>query len=97
MRRHERSASYLRVWLWPILLAALTMVGLLSALLGQHDVWYWVAWIALSIPLAVILRHVARAWHFHENRKPRRCSPARPADRPGRDRNTAVQQYGVNV
>lgn len=73
MRRRERSASYLRVWLWPIPLAALTMFGLLSALLGQHDVWHWVAWIALSIPLAVILRHVARASHFHANRKPRRC------------------------
>lgn len=42
------------VWRWPSLLAALTMFGLLSALLGQQGVWFWLSWAALSVPLAVI-------------------------------------------
>lgn len=47
------------IWRWPVVLAALTMVGLLSALLGQHGVWLGLSWTALSVPLAVILVFVA--------------------------------------
>ncbi len=51
----------LRPWRWPVMLAALTLFGLLSALLGQHGVWHWLSWIALAIPLAVIVHFLARA------------------------------------
>jgi hypothetical protein len=37
------------------------MFGLLSALLGQHGVWHWLSWTALSVPLGVILFFVAPA------------------------------------
>lgn len=78
MRGRDRPASlFLRVWLWPILLAALTTFGLLSALLGQHGAWHWLSWVALSIPLALILHHVAAASRSHEGTKPQRRSPAR--------------------
>ncbi|MCG2840681.1 hypothetical protein L6Q21_06790 [Sandaracinobacter sp. RS1-74] len=38
-------------------MAALTIGGLLFALLGNSDFWRAMSWIALSIPLLIILRH----------------------------------------
>ena len=49
------------VWRWPLLLAGLTILGLLSALLGQHGVWFWLSWLTLSVPLAVIVGAVLQA------------------------------------
>jgi hypothetical protein len=43
-----------RIWTMPLLLAALIMFGLLSALLGT-GVWHGLAWIALAIPIVVAL------------------------------------------
>jgi len=45
--------SLTRIWRWPALLAALSIVGLLSALLGQEGVWLLLSWIALATPLVV--------------------------------------------
>jgi hypothetical protein len=42
------------IWRWPAGLAALTVFGLLSALLGQGGVWWAMSWAALAIPLIVI-------------------------------------------
>ncbi len=42
-----------KIWGLPLLLAALTLFGLLSALLGT-GIWYWVAWHSISVPLIVI-------------------------------------------
>ena len=50
----------IQLWGWPVLLAGLSIFGLLSALLGQGDVWWVLSWAALTTPLAVILRHVLR-------------------------------------
>jgi hypothetical protein len=41
------------VWAIPLLLAALTIFGLLSALLGT-GMWKVFAWIALAVPVAVV-------------------------------------------
>jgi hypothetical protein len=41
------------IWRWPALLAALSIFGLLSALLGQTGVWLPLSWVALAAPLAV--------------------------------------------
>jgi hypothetical protein len=49
------------VWRWPLLLAGLTVLGLLSALLGQHGVWFWLSWLTLSVPLVVIVGAVLQA------------------------------------
>lgn len=47
-----------RVWRWPLVLAALSLFGLLSALLGQGGVWWVLSWLSLATPLAVIGRYV---------------------------------------
>ncbi len=58
----HRSSAILRVWGWPLALGALTIFGLLSALLGERGIWWVLSWIALSIPLAVIVLFVSRAF-----------------------------------
>jgi hypothetical protein len=50
-----------RVWRWPVALAALTVFGLLAALLGQDEAWWIVSWIALGVPLAVVAWALLRA------------------------------------
>ena len=49
------------VWRWPLVLAVLTLVGLLSALLGGGGVWWGLSWAALSAPLLVIVRCIAKS------------------------------------
>jgi branched-subunit amino acid transport protein len=44
-----------RIWRWPALLGALTVFGLLSALIGQTGFWWAWSWIALATLLAVIV------------------------------------------
>lgn len=48
------------VWRWPLLTAVLTVVGLVSALLGEGGVWWGLSWVALAIPLAVMAVCVVR-------------------------------------
>jgi hypothetical protein len=49
-----------RVWAGPLALAAATLVGLLSALLGD-DVWDALSWLALAAPVVLIVWKIARA------------------------------------
>ena len=46
------SSAFLRLWGWPIFIAALTGSGLVSALVsdGWGDAW---SWLALGLPVAV--------------------------------------------
>ena len=46
--------QFKKVWGAPLLLAALTLFGLLAALLGT-GIWYWAAWVTIGIPLLVIV------------------------------------------
>ncbi len=55
----SRRGATLRLWGWPVALAVLTMLGLLSALLGGDLFWYMLSWTALTVPLAVIIRYGA--------------------------------------
>ncbi len=55
MSPRATSFNSLRVWRWPALIATLTSFGLLSALLGEGGIWWVLSWIALTIPLLVIL------------------------------------------
>jgi hypothetical protein len=50
-----------KIWTIPLLLAALTLAGLLSALMGT-GVWHVIAWIALAIPVMVLTSIVLRRW-----------------------------------
>lgn len=51
--------AFRRLWGWPLLLAALTLAGLVSALVGD-GACDAVSWVGLGLPLAVGLRHLAR-------------------------------------
>ena len=57
MNRPSMRRSLGRIWRWPLLLAGLITFGLLSALLGQGGVWWPLSWIALAIPLGLIVRY----------------------------------------
>lgn len=50
------------VWPWPIALGALTVFGLLSALLGQHGIWLALSWTTLSLPPIVTVACLYKAW-----------------------------------
>ena len=54
----KRRRSQAQIWRWPAALAVLTVFGLLSALLGQGGVWWWLSWVALGTLLAAILYFV---------------------------------------
>lgn len=47
----EKSIRFRKVWGAPIFLGALTTFGLLAALLGV-GIWHWLAWGALTVPVA---------------------------------------------
>jgi hypothetical protein len=48
------SSPFLRMWGAPILLAVLTTVGLISALLGD-GVWDYVSAVALGVPVVLCI------------------------------------------
>jgi hypothetical protein len=55
----SREKSLLDIFAVPFTLAALTVFGLLAALLGEGDLWRFLSWAALAAPIGVVLRHVA--------------------------------------
>lgn len=48
-----------QIWLAPIVLGLITIVGLMSALLGD-GVWDWLSVVALAIPVLVIVWYWSR-------------------------------------
>jgi len=48
------------IWNMPILLAVVSAIGLISALLGD-GIWDVLSWIALATPVVVIGWHLARS------------------------------------
>ncbi len=58
-------AQFLSLWGWPILLALLSTIGLVGALVGG-DSWHWLSWIGLGMPGA------AAVWCGLRGRSPRR-------------------------
>jgi uncharacterized membrane protein YuzA (DUF378 family) len=49
-----------QIWRWPATIAGLVSFGLLAALLGQGGIWWKLSWIALMIPLIVVVAAVMR-------------------------------------
>ena len=60
--------SISQIWGMPLLMGILSAVGLLSALLGD-GVWDMLSWIALVIPVTVILWHTLRSHHRSQSPK----------------------------
>jgi uncharacterized iron-regulated membrane protein len=59
--RARRSGQMVRqIWRWPVSLAGLTVAGLLGALLNPDGVVRVLSWIALAVPLLVILHATRR-------------------------------------
>jgi hypothetical protein len=57
-RRVARSPS--QVWGWPVSLAATSLCGLFSALLGEGGVWWLLSWIGLAAPLVTASAYLCR-------------------------------------
>lgn len=54
-----KNNKFLSLWGMPLLLAALTIFGLVAALTGT-GIWHWLSWIALCIPLGVIIWFITK-------------------------------------
>ena len=67
MTKSRTHHSFSRIWRWPSVLAMLILFGLLSALLGQGGIWCGLSWIALALPLLVVVACV----HSAERSAPR--------------------------
>jgi hypothetical protein len=50
-----------QTWRWPLTFAMLTVLGLLSALLGEAGAWWVLSWAALSVPLLAIAVSLVRS------------------------------------
>lgn len=48
--------SFLKIWGIPIILAFVSLFGLIAALLGD-GIWDILGWLALSIPLFLIIKN----------------------------------------
>jgi hypothetical protein len=48
----------IRIWTVPIYLGVVSMVGLIAALLSDDGLGDYLAWLALGIPVAVVLWYV---------------------------------------
>ena len=72
-------ASLARVLRLPLALAALSAVGLVSALLGD-GLWDALSWLALGLPVAVTIGYLVRDVDFRP-RAPRSSPPDRSTHR----------------
>jgi hypothetical protein len=57
----SRRLPRVRPWIWPMVLAGMSLFGLLSALIGHGGARRELSWIALSFPLLILAIHLRRA------------------------------------
>jgi hypothetical protein len=48
------------LWTIPALLALVTLVGLLAALIGEGGVWWALSWATLAVPCALSFYYLVR-------------------------------------
>ena len=65
----KTNSRFWHVWTTPLLLALVSLFGLISALVGD-DFLDFLSWITLAIPLAVITWFVLIAFRKKRKRKP---------------------------
>lgn len=53
---HEPKSIFFKLWGMPILIALITLAGLISAILGT-GIWHYISWITLSYPLYIMVKH----------------------------------------
>jgi 1,4-dihydroxy-2-naphthoate octaprenyltransferase len=66
-----RKTDAMNLWGMPILLGALTFLGLISAIMGT-GIWHILSWIALSIPLIIAVKHGRRFFEKKKKKQRRR-------------------------
>ncbi|GGG85883.1 hypothetical protein GCM10007415_19150 [Parapedobacter pyrenivorans] len=54
-----KSNDFVKIWSKPILLFVVTIIGLLLAIIGT-GIWHVLSWIALIIPIYVMVSYGAR-------------------------------------
>jgi hypothetical protein len=52
----ENKGLFFKVWGIPILLSLITLVGLISAIMGV-GIWHYFSWVALSIPVYIMIKY----------------------------------------
>ncbi len=57
----------MRIWLWPVLIGVLSMLGLIAGLVseGAGD---WLSWLALAAPVIIGLHGLSRCGARHQRR-----------------------------
>lgn len=53
---NETKNLSLKLWGMPVLMAVITIAGLISAILGT-GIWHYISWISLSYPLYIMTRY----------------------------------------
>jgi len=51
-----KNNDFLKLWGMPIWMAVITLIGLILAILGT-GLWHILSWIALTIPVYIMIRH----------------------------------------
>jgi hypothetical protein len=51
-----KNNEFLKLWGMPIWLAAITIIGLILAILGT-GLWHVLSWIALTIPVYIMVKY----------------------------------------
>lgn len=59
MKMATKSNNFVKIWSKPILLFVVTIIGLLLAIIGT-GIWHVLSWIALIIPIYVMVSYGAR-------------------------------------
>ncbi|WP_316788303.1 hypothetical protein [Pedobacter frigoris] len=52
----EKNKLFFKLWGIPVLLAVVTIIGLLLAIMGL-GIWHIFSWVALAIPVYVMIRY----------------------------------------
>lgn len=56
-----------RIWLWPVVVALLSMLGLIAGLVSE-DLGDWLSWGALAVPVAIGCQGLARGRAAQQSR-----------------------------
>ncbi len=59
MPARARHQTVRQIFAWPVVVAVLSVVGLLSALLGD-GIWDGVSWVVLAVPVALYCGFIRR-------------------------------------